>query len=141
MRTDRFRFHRRPRALISRLAMALALFTQFALAAQACLLPQAGFAMPSGDAQVSVPCNPQGAADPFCDEPGTGQSGGCLMSLTQSDQSTAFVSPLRPPMVLDLPPLNATHNKTVHSVAAPQRELWTRFSSPPLPVLFCRFQT
>lgn len=121
--------------------MALALFTQFALAAQACLLPQSGFAMPSGDAQMSVPCNPQGAADPSCDGPAKGQSGACLMSLTQGDQSTASVSSVMAPTVLDLPPLSTARDKTVDPVAAPQPELWTRFSSPPLPILFCRFQT
>ncbi|MBI2313945.1 MAG: hypothetical protein HYU77_15715 [Betaproteobacteria bacterium] len=127
--------------VIGRLILAVALFTQFVYAAQACLLPQSALSPVFGGVPP-VNCETQpGTAGVACDELGPGSSNVCLANLTRSDQSAASVFEVAAPAVSDAAVPTTARSDVVPFHATPRAELWTRFSSPPLPILFRRFQT
>lgn len=116
------------------------MFTQFAVAAQACLLPQSLFAVPSGIVQASAPCSPQGATPSYVD-PGSGESGVCLVSLSRGDQGAAPAVNGPAPAAGDSPPPVIAWSVTPWAVAAFQPDLPLREAGPPFSILFCRFQS
>lgn len=125
------RLPRRFLPTIARLMLALMLFAQFALAAQACLLPQPAMPFAAG-------------SDPMagCHQHNKISANACLANLTQSDQSADAPSLPAPiaaapgtPLFL-VPAIAAVSVTTMYQPAPP-----IRASGPPLSILFCSSQT
>lgn len=136
-------FHsmRREWPVIGHLLLAVALFTQFVYAAQACLLPQSALWPPSRVAALANCEGQPGSAGVRCNDPDPESEIACLANLTRGDQSAASVFKAPAFAESDAAVRFTALSDIAPSCTASPAELRPRFSGPPLPILFCRFQT
>ena len=124
-------FSRRFLPMIARLVLALMLFAQFSLAAQACLAPQPAMSFMAGSDSMAG-----------CHERNKITANACLASLTQSDQSADVPLLLAsiagtPGTLLFLVPAFTVEPITTICQLAPL----THIGDAPLSILFCSSQT
>lgn len=113
-----------------RVLIALLLFGQATLLAQACTLPKAAASMlQAGPSHGAMPCCKHMSAN------------ACLSQMTQADEAMSSIPAAAPPLGFALPVLTVAVAKPSNPSVASSLRIGIDFHEPPPAVRFCSFQT
>lgn len=125
---------------IARLALGLALFAQFALAAAACLLPDRSVS----SAPVIVSLIGEDQQFPCSDAPCLAQHPDtdiCLAEVTRSDRAPGPFTITATPDIASLPFYRIAPHNTAAPIATPRPSMVIGSAGSHLSILYCSFQT